>query len=79
MSGYWMSSFPWRAKRQAFLANVAGRLWSGLEALALSDHECKALDQTLAKKLRAMMMGQAYERLGEDEHICLSTRQLLME
>eukprot|EP00959_Pyramimonas_sp_CCMP1952_P082619 1726461-Pyramimonas_sp.AAC.1 len=29
---YWFAPGPWRSQRSTFLANVAGRIWSRLEA-----------------------------------------------
>ena len=46
--GYWTSEGPWRAKRVAFLANVVGRIWSGMESFVLRPSEYRALDRSMA-------------------------------
>ena len=45
-----------------FVANVAGRMWSGLEAYTLSVTETRTLDIAIAKKLRAALTGEAHLR-----------------
>eukprot|EP00959_Pyramimonas_sp_CCMP1952_P041385 865439-Pyramimonas_sp.AAC.1 len=56
---YWFAPGPWRSRRSAFLADVAGRIWSGLEAYALAPLEIQGLDTSTAKKLGAMLHGRA--------------------
>ena len=42
---YWYSRSPRRAKRAVFLAHVAGRAWSGLEAYILTRRQEAAKPQ----------------------------------
>eukprot|EP00959_Pyramimonas_sp_CCMP1952_P050627 1057899-Pyramimonas_sp.AAC.1 len=58
-----------------FLANVAGRIWSGLESYVLRPSETKRLDRSIAKKLRAMLRGQAHSVDSAGRHHSSTTRQ----
>ena len=60
MGQYWGSPAPWRCKRMHFIANVASRAWSGMEAYVLSPRQTAQLDTTLGKKMRFMMQGAAH-------------------
>eukprot|EP00959_Pyramimonas_sp_CCMP1952_P429116 8987265-Pyramimonas_sp.AAC.1 len=50
LTHFWTSATPKRCKRFVFLANVASRAWSGLEALALTRAETARIDASLAKQ-----------------------------
>lgn len=58
---FWHSRVPYRNKRAAFIGNVIGAGLSGMGSYRLLASECAELDKNMAKKLRSMMMGRAFD------------------
>eukprot|EP00959_Pyramimonas_sp_CCMP1952_P366902 7684430-Pyramimonas_sp.AAC.1 len=59
-----------------FLANVAGRAWSGLESHCLLASETTRLDSSMGKKLRAMALGRAHAVSDDDAHRSWTTKRV---